>query len=127
MEKRFYFGVGLLVLFLILGIVAAAATDSASAPIARQLEEAAREAVAGDVEKSIALAQSAKQNWQGVWKPFATVADHSPMDEIDGLFAELEIYAQAKDAVHLAACCAQLAELVEAMAEAHRPAWWNLV
>ena len=127
MEKRFYFGVGLLVLFLILGIVAAAATDSASTPIARQLEEAAREAVAGDVEKSIALARSAKQSWQGVWKPFATVADHSPMDEIDGLFAQMEFFAKTEDLPRLGACCARVAELVEAVADAHTLRWWNVL
>ncbi len=127
MEHRFYLGICLLAVFLILGVFVAFSMDAAAAPIAQQLEQASQDALSGDMEKSIALAESAKNGWYDHWKCFAMVADHSPMDEIDGLFSEMEVYARSADSVHFSACCAQLSELVEAMADAHRFTWWNLL
>lgn len=127
MEHRFYLGVCLLAVFLILGLFATFSMDSAAIPVAQQLEQAAQEALSGNMKTGISLAESAKAGWYDHWKCFATVSDHSPMDEIDGLFSEMDIYAQAADSVHFSACCAQLSELVEAMADAHRFTWWNLL
>lgn len=127
MEKHFYFGVGILLVFLVLGIFVAVFMDNACDPISRQLETAAREAMSGDLERGIALALQAKQNWTSSWKKMATVADHTPIDEIEGLFSEMEIFARAKDTEHFSACCAQLSRLMEAMAEAHSLTWWNLL
>ena len=127
MEKHFYFGVGILLVFLVLGIVVAFCMDAVCDPISLQLEEASREAMAGDLDAGIRLAKTAKERWSEAWNRIATVADHSPMDEIDGLFAEMEVYAQAEDGAHFSACCAQLSELVEAVADAHRLTWPNLL
>lgn len=127
MEKRFYLGSGILLVFMILGIVVALSMDAACDPIARQLGDASREALFGDLEKGILLATEAKTNWSASWQGMATVADHTPIDEIEGLFAEMEVYAQARDSVHFGACCAQLSQLMEAMADAHAFSWWNLL
>ncbi len=127
MEKRFYLGVGILLVFLVLGIVVAVSMDIACEPIAQQLEAAAREALFGDLEKGISMAAEVKAGWSATWRGMATVADHTPIDEIEGLFAEMEVYAHARDGEHFAACCAQLSRLMEAMADAHALTWWNLL
>ena len=127
MEKHFYFGVGILLAFLILGFLVAFFMDTVCDPISLQLENAAVEAMSGDLEKGISLALEAKQRWAEDWKKMATVADHTPIDEIEGLFAEMEVFAQARDAEHFSACCAQLSRRMEAMADAHSLTWWNLI
>ena len=127
MEKHFYFGVGILLVFLVLGLLVAFFMDTVCAPISLQLENAAVEAMSGDLEKGISLAMQAKQNWTKDWKKMATVADHTPIDEIEGLFAEMEVFAQARDSEHFSACCAQLSRLMKAMADAHSLTWWNLI
>ena len=127
MEKHFYYGLGILLVFLILGLFVAFFMNDLCIPISAQLQEATREALSGDFQQGISLAISAKNRWATTWKRIATVADHTPMDEIEGVFAELEVYARSEDREHFSACCAHLAQLLEAMAEAHSLTWWNLL
>lgn len=127
MERRFYLGVGILVFFLVLGIFVTLGLAHIHEPIAQDLEQASRIALAGDLEAGTQLALQAKGSWQRYWGCTASVADHTPMDEIDSLFAEMEVFALAQDPEHFAACCAQLARLVQSVADAHNPAWENLL
>lgn len=127
MEKRFYWGLGILAVFLALGILTTLCLDQASEPISTQLEQAAEKALGGEWAESLRLAQEAKANWQDSWHRIAMVADHTPMDEIDSLFAQMDIHGQAGDTVVFGGYCARLSELVEAVADAHRFNWWNLL
>lgn len=125
--KRFWIGVGLLVVLLAAGIWIMVASDRVHAPISGLLEEAARESLAGDLAAGQALAQQAEDQWQQHWKAVASGGDHNPMDEIDGLFAQARAYGLAGQAADFGACCARLAELVEAMGESHSLSWWNFL
>lgn len=127
MEKRFYLGLGILLLFLVLGLAITWGMEQVSQPVVRLLEEAAQEMLSGSSEQGIRLVRQARQLWDRSWTAAALAADHSPMDEIDGLFAQMDFYAQAKSRTELGACCLRLAELVEAVAEAHALTWWNLL
>ena len=49
------------------------------------------------------------------------------MDEVDALFAEMEIYARTGEQPHFAACCKELAQRLEAIADAHKFSWWNVL
>lgn len=124
MERRFYLGAGLLAVILLLGLLTAWAMDKNQQPIADLLEQAAQ---AEQLETGIQLARQAEQGWKATWKWIAAAADHTPMDEIDALFAELEVYAKAGEDVHFSACCKQLASLLRAVSEAHKLSWWNLM
>ncbi len=125
--RRFWFGVGVLVVFLAIGLWVCAATDDMTLPVSDYLQQAAEQALSGDLSGGIASAQRAKSLWQAHWNSTAAVADHAPMDEIDSLFAQLQAYATAGAAEDFAASCARTALLVEAVAEAHRPTWWNFL
>ncbi len=124
---RFWLGVGLLLLFLALGIWVTYSMDTLHQPLSDTLQQAAEKSLSGDLEAGIALAQQARKIWEAHWHRSATFADHAPMDEIDGLFAQMEIYARAGKAVDFAAYCARLSNLIAAMGEAHSPNWWNLL
>ncbi len=125
--NRFWLGVSLLLLLLVLGLWVTVAMRDVHEPISQALENAATQALSGDLSGGIAAARQAQQNWERHWHGTAAVADHAPMDEIDGLFAELEIYAQTGQAEHFAAGCAQLSRLIHAVGEAHGLGWWNLL
>ena len=124
MERRFYLGLGILLVVLSLGLLIGWLTDQAQAPAVALLEQAAQ---TEDLQTAVPLAQQAKALWQNRWRRIASVADHNPMDEIDSLFAEMEVYAQAKEQVHFAACCSQLASLLRAVSDAHALNWWNVL
>ena len=123
---RGWLGAGLLALFLALGIVTMTLMDNAHLPTGDLLEQAAELALQGELERGAELGMRAKYRWEKQWQATATVADHSPMDDVDALFAEMKIYAAAGEAPHFAACCKELAKRVQAVAEAHRFSWWNI-
>ena len=49
------------------------------------------------------------------------------MDEVDRLFAQLEVYRRRGDTLSHAGTCAYLSEAVTAIKEVHRFRWWNLL
>lgn len=124
MGRRFWLGIALLALFLALGLGTAWGMHAIHQPAAADLQAASREALDGNFPEAVAVADRAYRRWQLYRNCTATLADHNPMDDVDALFAEMRIYAQAQEVPHFAACCAQLEVLLKAMAEAHAPTWW---
>lgn len=125
--KRGWLGVGILVFFVVFGLWSTCAVDSIYAPIAAQLKDAADLALSGDLDAGAALAKEAQQSWHHYWRKTAALSNHQPMDEIDALFSQLEVFADCGSKNHFAAGCVQLSALVDACAEAHRLTWWNLL
>ena len=126
-EKRFYLGTGILVFLLVLGLLTGRSMAQFSEETAAFLEQAEAAILSGNTQTGTELAQQARRLWQKRWHLAALVADHSPMDEIDGLFAQMEFFAKTEDLPRLGACCARVAELVEAVADAHTLRWWNVL
>lgn len=126
MGKIFWSGVLILTLLLGLTLGISWAMDAIHSPMQQALEQATDAALAGDVSRAQQLGGQAKERWDTYRKAVAVVADHTPMDEIDGLFSQMQAYARAEEDTELAACCAQLSRLVQSMADAHIFTWWNL-
>ena len=124
---RGWLGVGILVLFLVLGFGISVAMDNAHLPTCDLLMQAAEKTLSGEFESAVALGMEAKARWERQWNGTATVADHSPMDDVDALFGEMEIYAKTGEQPHFAACCKELSQRLRAVAEAHRFSWWNVL
>ena len=124
---RGWFGVCILIVFLVLGIVVSVTMHNTHQPACDLLNQAADMALAGDFAGAVPLAMEAKDRWETAWNGTAVVADHNPMDDVDALFAELVTYAESREQPHFAACCRELAQRVQAVSEAHRFSWWNVL
>ena len=125
--KRSWIGLILLVVLLAASQLVTWAMDRIHEPIARQLEQAAEAALDNDWAKAALLAGNSGTQWRK-WAHFrGCFADHSPMEEIDAMFAQLEVYAAAEENAAFAASCAETARKVEAVGEAHGLVWWNLL
>lgn len=124
---RGWLGAAILAVFLILSLLAGSAMENAHDVTGEILTQAAETALDGAFDTAVSLGMEAKARWQRQLNGTATVADHSPMDDVDALFAEMEIYARAGEIPHFAACCKELAGRVRAVAEAHRFNWWNVL
>ena len=96
------------------------------APISQTLDQATQAALEGDLATGLDLAQTAQKTWDAHWHTVAILADHTPMDEIDARFAQLQAYGRSGQHSEFAAMCAHVSKLVDATAEAHRLTWWNL-
>lgn len=125
--KRFWIGICVLALLLIGGIVVSALFCIAHEPTAQLLQDASKAALEGDWKQANRLCHQAEDRWEDFWQFTASFADHSPMDEIDSLFAQLEILGAQRNAEQFPALCARLSELTEAIADSHRFRWWTLL
>lgn len=125
--KRLWMGTGILVVLLIFSTIITGTMERIHAPVADLLQQAEEASLSGDWDKANALAGMAKAHWERYWQFTAAFADQSPMDELDGLFAELEIYGLQREMPHFAATCSHLSMLAMAMADSHTPSWWNVL
>ncbi len=125
--KRLWLGIGILAVLLAVSALCCMAMDRIHSPIACDLEQAAQASDRADWQQAAALVQQAQSRWEKYWYFTAAVADHTPMDELDGMFRELEVYLQAKEQPHFAVTALHLSELARAMADSHLPTWWNLL
>lgn len=125
--KRMWIGTALLVLMLVSGILVTEYMEHSHQPGSRDLNRAASLALDGEWGQAEALTARALKNWQKTRKITASFVDHEPMEEIDGLFAEIEVYAAARDEISFSAACAYLAELTDALGESHSLTFWNLM
>ncbi len=127
MEKRWIGGALVLVVLLALGLWISSSMESLHRPVAYELEQAAQAALRGDMTDGKIWMHKAENRWlQRRWLT-AAVADHSPMEEIDSIFAQLKSYEAAHDREAFAAWCSRAASLVKAMGEANALTWQNLL
>ena len=125
--KRFVIGTVLLILLLLGGILTARILHADFEPMVQELRQAAQEAGKGNWSHADRFYRLAHKKWQYSWKLTAVFTDHSPMEQIDGLFARLEVYRQARSAPSFRALCLQLAQEISELGEDHRPTWWNFL
>lgn len=125
--KRFVIGLVTLTFLFFVSLFVASTTKQAYEPIATLLEKASDTTLHGSFAEAIEQAEKARTLWEKRKSKTAIVADHTPMEEVDLLFTEAEIYAKAEEKPHFAACCAQLASAIQNMADAHTMNLWNLL
>lgn len=125
--KRSIWGVGILIALLILSIAIAKGMHQVHYRISDLLSQAAAAAEQDDWQKADQLARQAEAQWQQHHAFTAAFADHTPMDELDGLFAELIVFLENRESPHFASTCARLSLLAQSMADSHGVQWWNVL
>lgn len=125
--KRFWIGVILLLVLLGAGCASSMALTGLHNGLAGDLEAAAQAVRQGDWETAQLEAAQAKDLWNRFQHCVSAFADHEPLEEMDTLFSELEIYEQARQDVDFAVVCLRLAQLSRAVGESHSLLWWNLL
>lgn len=125
--KRCRFGLGLLLVLLILGGVSAWGMVKGLEPMTETIQQAGNAALREDWDAAREISEKVKDEWEKQFPYFAAMSDHEPMENINGLFAQLEVYGISQDPQNFAAVCAQLSKSLEAMGEAHALKWWNIL
>ena len=122
--KRIWIGIAILLGLLAVGLFLMWLTDHRLGEVAGQLEKAAQEE---NWDRAVELTDRAKKLWEDNWYFSAALADHTDIDQIDAIFAQLKVYVKHKDPVAHAATCAWLSEAITDLEENHRLTWWNLL
>lgn len=125
--KRLIIGICVLSCLLALGITVSAVFHIAHTPTAYLLQDASQAALDGNWEDALQCSQAAQARWKRFHHLTACFADHSPMDEIDSLFAQLELYSQEQNRADFPARCAALSQLTKAIADSHSFRWWTFL
>ena len=126
MGKRTGLGIGILIFFLIGGILGAKQMENLCKPICRDLENAQNLVKQGQDQQASQLIDSAYRAWKKNRFHIAAFVNHDPIDEIDGLFFQTQIYGQLKEKTDFAAGCGRLSQLIDALWQSHKFTWWNL-
>lgn len=125
--KRFWIGIGLLAAILLASFWTTDRLSEMHLDVSETLERSAQAAQDDRWETADALAADAKESWENAWKFTAALADHTVLDEIDGLLAKAEVYRKNRNAVEYAAVCGMVSNQIEALQEGHKLSWWNLM
>lgn len=125
--KRSWIGLGILAVLLVICLGVGCLMCRGQMPIARGLSQAAAFGANQDWEKALPLFQDAKTCWERNRHWVACVADHTPMEEIDSLFAQLSRYASGENREEFVPGCAALVTKIEAMADAHGLSMWGFL
>ncbi len=117
--NRIWFGVGLLILLLALGFCSSSFLERTCLDQTADLEQAAKLALEGNWSGAESFADAAHRQWNKNRALFAALSDHAPMDQAEGLFAQLEVFAAARDALSYSSTCVYLARQLEALGKSH--------
>ena len=125
--KRSIWGIAILVALLVVSIAIAAGMHKIHYRISELLQQAATAAEQNHWQEADFFARQAEDAWQQYHNFTAAFADHSPMDELDGYFAEMMVFLENRESPHFASTCARLALLAQAMADSHSVQWWDVL
>ena len=117
--KRIWFGAALLAVLLILGFGSSTLMERSHLVQAEELNHAATLALNGNWTEAETTFSHARDRWNQRRSIIAGLCDHEPMDQIEGLFAQLEVYALSRDAVSFSSSCVYLAKQLEALSKSH--------
>ena len=126
-NQRFWIGIIVLAVILVLGILTMLLFSRIHHPMAQQLRASAAAAQAENWEKATALAEKARAEWEQYRYLISASADHEPLEQMEYLLDQLEVYAADRQKADFAALCIRLANLAEAMADTQQIRWWNLL
>lgn len=124
--KRLWIGIGLLVVILIAAILVPEILEHNHTPIIRDLERASQLAMEENWDSAQDFSRRAEKKWKKIRPVTASFTDHEPMDEIDALFAQLKVYAEAQDMVAYSSTCAYLSSQLGVLGDYHNFTLWNL-
>ena len=117
--KRIWFGAALLGALLVLGIFSAALMEDTHLTQVAQLDSAADLAMSGNWKGAEAAFSEAKAGWEKRSAIISGLSDHEPMDQIEGCFAQLEVFLGMHDAASFCGACRYLAKQLEALGKSH--------
>ena len=125
--RRFWFGVGILVLLLAAGLCLGDTLEELFQPAHQDLDKAAVAAVEEDWPLASALYLRAEKHWDKNRDLVAALIRHDPIEQIEAGFASLPGYAACEDTAGFCSACGQLAQQLRSLPQPHGTKWWNIL
>lgn len=125
--KRLWIGVGILLVLLAMGVTLLCISNHFYQDFSRELQSAQELALAGNWTVAGEKADNAQTLWLQYRRLWASFSDHEPVEELETLLSQLEIYEKRRLEVDFAAVCQGIVHLAEAIDESHNLRWWSIL
>ena len=125
--NRLWIGVGLLVILLAMGVTMLFVSRNFYEDFSQSLEQAGRFAMNGNWTAAENQAARSRQKWERYQRFWAAFTDHAPVEQMENLFSQLELYQFQQEAVDFSAVCRSLAYMARAIKESHGLKWWSVL
>ena len=125
--NRLWIGIALLVLLPVVGFGMMWGNVSFFGALSREVDACEEAALAENWTLVAEKAAQCREKWEKYCHFWASVTDHAPIEQMNTLFSQLELYENRRKAVEFAACCRAIATQMEAIRESHSLAWWNIL
>lgn len=125
--KRLWIGAAMLAVLLAAGIFSTVTMGRFHHSLSQRLESASQAALEEDWAQAQKILHQCHSRWLRYRNGIATGASHEPIEEIDSLYSQLNIYLQRRDSTGFAICCTTLRHRTAALGEAQGINWWNLL
>lgn len=124
---RLWIGIGILVVLLAMGIGLLWGSGVYFEELSQDLEQAGELALAGNWQAAEEKAEKGREKWEQYRRFWASFTDHEPVEQMQNLFSQLELYQTRQLEVDFAAVCRNLVHLAEAIDETHGLKWWSVL
>ena len=125
--NKLWIGIGLLALLLIVGIGILWGSSVFFGDFSESVEEAGEMALAGNWFASGQKMKSIQEKWEMYRYFWASFTDHEPVEQVQVLFAQLELYQKQQLQTEFASACRALSHVVQAIQETHGLKWWSVL
>lgn len=125
--NKLYVGIILLLLLLGLGIGLLWGSVVFFGDFSREMERSGEAALTENWTLAMETAEKCRKNWERYRCFWAAFTDHAPIEQVQALFSQLEVYEKRHLTTEFAACCRALAQEAEAIRESHSLAWWSIL
>lgn len=125
--NRLWIGVGILVILLVMGIGLLWGSRVFFEELSQEVEQAGELALSGNWQAAGEKAAKSREKWEHWRKFWSSFTDHEPVEQVQALFSQLELYEKQRLEVDFAAVCLNLSQLAEAIDESHSLRWWSVL
>ena len=124
---RLWIGIGILAILLAMGIGLLWGSGVFFEELSQDLQQAGDFALAGNWQAAGEKVEKSREKWEA-YRPFwASFTDHEPVEQMQNLFSQLELYRTRQLEVEFAAVCRNLVHVAEAIDETHGLRWWSVL
>ena len=124
---RLWIGIGILAVLLAMGIGLLWGSSVFFEELSEDLQQAGDFALAGNWQAAGEKVEKSREKWEA-YRPFwASFTDHEPVEQVQNLFSQLEVYRMRRLEVDFATVCRNLSHVAEAIDESHGLRWWSVL
>ena len=125
--NRLWIGIGLLVILLGMGLGLLWGSHVFFTEFSENVEQAGHLAMSGNWQAAGQKVAKSKAQWDRFHNFWSAFTDHEPMEQMENLFAQLELYQSQQMEIDFSAVCRSLSHMARAIQESHGVKWWSIL